>query len=338
MNRQSKLFAGMDTGLMTNSFFRAKIRLTILYTVIFGSLILILSGILYHLFASDIHEDMSSIYKDKSVQAKIINYHKIPLRNFIINFDIGILFFIAYASYFLADITLKPIQENDEAQKRFIANASHELRTPITILKTDMEIYLMDKKFPIFLKPVFAGYLEEVDNMKLIIENMLTLFRFESHQMKINKENFLLTELVTANIERMKSYAKSKSVTIKSDINNDIYFFGDKFFIKQAFRNILKNAIEYSKKKGKVIVNLDKIAEVIKITITDDGIGIPKNILGKIFNRFQRSAQSTVKRKEGVGLGLAIAKQIINLHSGKIKISSIENKGTTVVITLPLKS
>lgn len=338
MNRLSKLFAGMGTGLMNNSFFRAKIRLAILYTVIFGSLILILSGILYHLFASDIHEDMSSIYKDKSVQAKIINYHKIPLRNFIINFDIGILVFIAVVSYFLADITLKPIQENDEAQKRFIANASHELRTPITILKTDMEVYLMDKKFPVFLKPVFNGYLEEVDNMKLIIENMLTLFRFESHQMKINKENFLLTELVIANIERMKSYAKSKSVTIKSDINKDIFFFGDNFFIKQAFRNILKNAIEYSKKKGKVIVKLNKVTDVIKITITDDGIGIPKNILGKIFNRFQRSAQSTHKRKEGVGLGLAIAKQIIELHSGKIKISSIENQGTMVVITLPFKS
>jgi signal transduction histidine kinase len=320
---------------MTNTFAKARLKLAVLYTLIFGSVIIVFSGVVYKIFADDIQEDMISIHSEKEINVEIISRHKTPLRNVILLLDGSLVVFIAFVSYYLADITLKPIQINNEAEKRFIANASHELRTPIAILKTDMEVSLMDKEFPKNLRPVFGGYLEEINNMKLIVENMLTMFRFESHQMKLNKEVFSLSKMLTQNVKRMRSYALSKEVTIKLSVPAKVFINSDKFFIQQAFRNILKNAIEYSRKQGEVIVILKNTGEKVVIEVSDHGVGIPKEILTKIFDRYQRSAVSSRKRKEGVGLGLTIAKQIIDLHKGEIKVSSVENEGTSVLITLP---
>lgn len=330
-----KRFEGVGTGLTTNTYFVARLRLAFLYTLIFGALILIMSGMLYNLFAADIHEDMSSMSTPGSAQEELINYHKKPLRDFVIVFDSALLIFIAVMSYFLAGVTLKPIQENDEAQKRFIAHASHELRTPLAILQADMEIYLQDATFPAFLRPVFSGYLEEVDNMKTIVENMLTLFRFESNQMKLNMQQCAIAELMENNVKSLSSYAQSKGVSLKCVKKCSPTIFVDTFYIQQAFRNIVKNAIEYSKTRGEVTISIEETKSKVKLSIEDTGIGIPKEIVKTIFNRFQRSALSQEKRKEGVGLGLALAKEIVDLHSGTIKIESSEGKGTTVTICLP---
>lgn len=322
---------------MTNTYTTARRRLAVLYTIVFGSVILIFSGVVYKLFADDIHEDMVSVYQNDQIDVEIINRHKTPLRNVVIALDGGLLVFIAVASYFLAGMALKPIQQVNEAEKRFIANASHELRTPIAILKTDMEVYLLDKDFPKQFRAVFLGYLEEVNNMKYIVENMLTLFRFESKQVKLNREDFSLSQMVKQNIKRIGSYAQSHKVTIKTIIPKKVIINGDKFFIQQAYRNILKNAIEYSNKDGVVTVKVSEDRGKALIAIKDQGIGIPKMVLAKIFDRFQRSSLSAKKRGEGVGLGLAIAKSIVEAHRGRINITSAENEGTEVEVYLPSK-
>jgi len=319
---------------MTNQYFGARIKLTIMYTLIFGSLILLLSGILYHAFAQDIQEDMASIYQNDSVEVDIIRYHKTSIRNYILSLDLGIILFISMVSYFLADMVLKPIEQNDIAQKRFTAHASHELRTPIAILKTDLEVFMLDKTISSKFKSIFAGYLDELNNMKMIVENMLASFRLETHQQKINKQKFLLSKLITNNISQMQSMAKLNGVVIKSQVAKNIYVNGDEFFLQLAFRNVLKNAIEYSNKNGLISVTLKKSKNMIELSVKDNGIGIPKQMLNHIFDTLARSEESKNKRKEGTGLGLSIVKQIIDLHSGKINIVSDENLGTLVTITI----
>lgn len=319
---------------MTNQYFIARIKLTVLYTLIFGSFILLLSGILYHVFAQDIQEDMASIYQNNSVQVEIIRYHKTVIRNYILSWDLGIIIFIGLVSYYLSDMVLKPIEKNDIAQRRFTANASHELRTPIAILKTDLEVSILDKTIPSKFKHIFAGYLDELNNMKLIVENMLASFRLESHQQKINKQKFLLSKLILDNVAQMQSLAKSNEVVIKSKVAKNIYIKGDEFYLQLAVRNILKNAIEYSNGKGKVLVSLSKNKNIIELSISDNGIGIPKQMLVHIFDRVMRSEVSKSKRQEGTGLGLSITKNIIDLHQGKININSLEDMGTNVTIIL----
>jgi len=287
------------------------------------------------MFADDIHEDMVHVYQSNTVDVEIINRHKIPLRDFLIKLDVSLIVLTAFISYLLAGITLHPIQRNDEAQKRFIANASHELRTPLAVLKADMEIYLLDKTFPKYLRPVFSGYLEEVDNMKQIVENMLTLFRFQSGHLILRPATFSVSQMIVDTTSRFKSFALSKKISIITKISSKVLLRGDQFFLELAYKNILKNAIEYSHTNSQVKIKLSTNQQNILVTVSDSGVGIPSEILNKVFNRYQRSPQSVAKRKEGIGLGLSITKQIIDLHSGTITINSVENKGTTVTILLP---
>lgn len=328
-------FGVAGTELTHNSFSTARSRLTILYTFVFGTLILIVSGILFYYFAADIHEDMRSIYSDESVQTRIINQHKTPLRNLTLIIDGILICFTAGVSYYLTGITLRPIQENYEAQKRFIANASHEMRTPIAILKADLEIYLSDKNLPSGMLPIFRGYLEEIDQMNYIVENLMTLFRFESHQVTLKLEKISLKELVIKSTNKMRSYAKTHGIILKLTADKNVFISGDAFFMQQAFRNILKNAIEYSNKNGVVEVLLTKKDNVVKIQVTDQGIGIAKENLCRISHRFYRTDQSKSKRSEGMGLGLSIVQYIIEIHRGSFQISSQPHQGTKVTISFP---
>ena len=330
-----KLFGAQVTDSENNSFKLARFRLSIEYTIVFGTLVLLLSGILYYLFAADIHEDMSSVFPDESEQVRIINQHKGKLFKLMLLIDGGLLFFIAAASYYLAGATLKPIQESYEAQKRFIADASHDLRTPIAILKADLEVNLQDKNLIPTLKPIYKSYLEEVDQMKRIVEDLLLLFRFDVNQVILEKKKVDLKKLLTNSTDRMRSYAKSKNVSLELSSKPEILVWGDAFLLQQAYRNILKNAIEYSHAHGIVNIKLTKSDREVRIEVNNQGIRIPNDKIDHLFERFYRTEKSRNKRREGTGLGLSIAKQIVEKHAGTIGIISTPQNGTTVSILLP---
>lgn len=331
----SNQFAALATGSKNNPFTKARVQLAILYTIVFGSLVVTLSGILYYLFAADIHEDMSRVFPKKSEQVRIIDYHKGKLLNLMIVINGGILIFISGASYYLAGRTLKPIQDNYEAQKRFIADASHDLRTPIAVLKADIEVSLQDKTFPTSMKKTFISYLEEVNQMKLIVEDLLMLFRFDSHQIVLNKDRVDLNKLLSSSTSSLHSYAKGKSVTIALDLESKQLVSGDTLLLQQAYRNLLKNAIEYSDIPGVVSIKMVKQGQNVKIDVNNKGIGIATDKLDQVFERFYRTDGAKDSRKEGTGLGLPIAKEIVQKHLGSITISSSKQSGTTVSMLLP---
>ncbi|MEK7165792.1 MAG: HAMP domain-containing sensor histidine kinase [Patescibacteria group bacterium] len=335
MKLLSKLSGVQAIGSENNSFAQARILLSIQYTIVFGTLILLLSGILYYLFAADIYEDMSSVFPDKSEQVRIINQHKGKLLKLMLIIDGSLLMFIAAASYYLAGKTLKPIQENYEAQKRFIADASHDLRTPIAILKADLEVYIQDKKFTPSLKPIFKSYLEEVDQMKQIVEDLLMLFRFDSNQMVIEMKTVDFKKILTNSTAKMSSYAKCKNVNLQLYTDSEMLVSGDALLLQQAYRNILKNAIEYSYAGGDVIINVTNVGRKVKVEVRNGGIGIPKANITHVFERFFRTDGSKEKRREGTGLGLPIAKQIVEKHAGSIFLTSSPQNGTTVSLMIP---
>lgn len=328
--------AVQGTALRNKTISRARFRLTILYTTVFGTLVILLSGVSYYLFAADIHEDMSSVFPEKSEQVRIINQHKGKLRNLMLLIDTGVLCFIAASSYYLAGVTLKPIEENYEAQKRFVADTSHDLRTPIAVLKADLEIYLLDRKLPGFLRPIFKSYLEEVDHMKSIVENLLLLFRFDSHQVEHVNERVNLTKLLTSYTGFMQPYAKYRKVNLVLNCIPEIYVSGNSDLLRQAYCNILKNSIEYSDENGVVAISLSRHNRQAIIRVNNKGIGISKKDIKHVFERYSRTAQSRARRSEGTGLGLPVAKQIVEQHRGTISLTSSGRAGTTAHITLPL--
>jgi Signal transduction histidine kinase len=231
---------------------------------------------------------------------------------------------------------IERLQKSFESQSKFVSDASHELRTPISVIQG--YISLLDrwgKNDKEILQEAIDTIKNETSNMTNLIEKLLFLARGDSGSLKLEKEGFCLNKLIDEVIKESKIIApdyyiineKNESVTICADLR----------LIKQALRALIDNSIKYTPVKGKIKINSYVELENIAITIEDTGLGIPEDEIPKLFNRFYRVDEARSKKTGGTGLGLAIVKQIIDIHNGNISINSEPEKGTKVIIKLPLK-
>ena len=175
--------------------------------------------------------------------------------------------------------------------------------------------------------------LEEINKLSQLIENLLTLARFDSKEMKLKAKNFDLNTLITEVVNDMGILARQKGITVDSILQDRVSVNADEKQIKRALINVLDNAIKYTLQNSSVILELNKENGFAKIKITDTGIGISEAELPHIFERFYRGDKS--HSSPGFGLGLSITKVIIEAHRGKIKADSQLGKGTTFIISLP---
>lgn len=250
----------------------------------------------------------------------------------------GILFFSALASYVLAGKTLKPIEEMWEEQKRFVADASHELRTPLTTLKTEIEVALRNKTTTgKELRSVLTSNLEEVDRMQRLSNYLLTLHSFDSTQ-TIETAIISLKPLLEKAIAHVQPLLVNKNITLEDDIH-DGTLLGNADLLTELITILLDNAVKYSAKNTHILVSSRREKKDLIILIKDQGIGIGGRDIPHIFNRFYRADVSRSKMNvDGYGLGLSIAKKIVDVHNGQITVQSKVNKGTTFTITLPFHS
>ena len=226
-------------------------------------------------------------------------------------------------------------QKLDEARREFVANVSHELRTPITVVKSYAET-LMDYREHDETEEHFLNVInEETDRMTRLIRDLLALSKLDNNK-EMQKLPFSLPELVNSVCERVAIEASEHSQTITKEIDESVgNILGDRDRIEQVLVNIVGNAVKYTKDGGKIHVTLNKTEDYVIITVKDNGIGIPKEDQGRIFERFYRVDKARSRAMGGTGLGLAIAKEIVDAHGGKIGLESIEGRGTTVIISLP---
>lgn len=231
-------------------------------------------------------------------------------------------------------------QEKLELSRReFVANVSHELRTPLATVKSYAETLLDVDDIP--LKNKFLGVItRETDRMTRIVKDLLTLTRLDEKQAappvleKINIQEFL--EDVVANIQLT---AQKNGLTISCQAVNAVpAFTGDRDKLEQVVVNILSNAVKYTPAGGKIDVFSGRMYNDIYIKVVDTGIGIPKENLPRIFERFYRVDKARSRETGGTGLGLAIAKQIMDDMGGRIQISSEVGVGTEVVIFVPVRN
>lgn len=247
-----------------------------------------------------------------------------------------ILLLSAISSYYLAGQTLKPIKTAYSQQKRFIADASHELKTPITALKTSLEVNLMDKKLDKITQNILRENLEDVTNLENLTHYLLKLA-----SQKDLKKIFLPTNIYTQAqkaVKQLKPLAdkKCQQLNLISKFK-DINVMGDENSLFELILIFLDNAIKYTPEKGNITLKLSKYKKHISIVICDTGIGIdPKNI-PHIFDRFFQEESSRSKQTDsGFGLGLSVAKQIIDQHKGDISVKSEKGKGSEFTIKFPL--
>jgi len=220
------------------------------------------------------------------------------------------------------------------SQQQLIQDVSHELRTPLTALKGKQEVTLNKKRSCEEYESVLRVNLEEINKMSQLVENLLVLARLE------NKESFLanrpvkLAHTIKQVLDGMKLLADQKNISLVFSSNEDIFVEADENQISRVISNIIDNAIKYTPNNGQVDIKLYKDNVFAKIAISDTGIGIARDELTHIFDRFYRIDKS--RSSLGFGLGLSIAKSIIDLHKGRIEVDSYQAQGTRFTVFLPL--
>ncbi len=225
------------------------------------------------------------------------------------------------------------LESSFERISQFSSDASHELKTPLTIIKGEMEIALRKDRNIEEYKQSLKTSLDEVIVIEETINDLLFLAKNEKDLILKNMEVLYFDEIIDESINEVKNFAKLNNIKIKFDLIETSEFQGYSNLLKIAIKNILKNAIQFSHNNSQIIVKSYKEEGFFNISIQDFGIGIPFNEQEKIFEKFYRTDKSRSKNSGGTGLGMSIVKKIINIHKGNIKIESIENIGTTIFIS-----
>jgi len=332
-------FVGWVINLKNNNFFRAKLKLTFFYIITLLVVIIVFSIMLYTLFVNNIESNFEFEEEEHSEvetnsQYVILNNAINRLKLVLIVTDIGIILIISGLGYFLAGKTLQPIKKSLDEQKRFVSDSAHELRTPLSIMKTGIETMAIEKNQTLEdYKDLNEDLLEEVDKLINMSNDLLFLARSDSAKPKKSQNKINLSSICSNQIKSIQTYANNKGVSLNEDIKKVLYIKGNADQINRLVANLLKNAIDYNKKGGKVLLSLKKYKHNIILTVKDTGIGIALNDRKRIFERFYKVDKARSMYEGGSGLGLSIVKEIVDFHKGTIKINSKLGKGTAVTLS-----
>jgi signal transduction histidine kinase len=234
-------------------------------------------------------------------------------------------------SYYLARRTLQPIEEAHEAQSRFVSDASHELRTPLASMKTELEVALRDPRLnPNEMRELLASNLEEVDKLTQLSQTLLQLSQLDTSPIASEKVN-LPQALKTA----LKRFGKDGSRVVVSKSASSMVI-ANRLQLEELATILLDNALKYSPKTSNVDISFIKQKNMAGFEVTNEGKGITADTLPHIFDRFYQVDRSrTTSKQKGYGLGLALAKKIVELHHGELSVSSAPEGPTSFRVLLP---
>ncbi len=230
--------------------------------------------------------------------------------------------------------------ELDKSRREFVANVSHEMRTPLTSIKGACETILADRDMDDKMKEFFLQMaVDECDRMTRIVSDLLVLSRLDNRRTNWSIQRFGVEDELThiCEVMRVDAEAHSHKLTCSAEENLP-EITADKERIEQVVINIISNAVKYTPDGGTISVRAKKASKGVEISIADTGIGIPKEDVPHIFERFYRVEKSRTSETGGTGLGLAIAKEIVEAHGGTISVDSKFGEGTTVTIWLPIET
>lgn len=228
------------------------------------------------------------------------------------------------------------LQESFDSQIQFVSDASHELRTPISVIQGHANLLDRwgkdDRKA--LEKSIYAIKFETA-NMANLVENLLFLAKGDSSNLSLDKKVFNLNELISEVTDETRLIAPKYNIT--NNRNDKAVINADYKMIKQMIRVFLENSIKFSEEGSTIDISAESFSDKVKITVTDHGIGIPNDEIERVFDRFYIVDKSRSKEKSGSGLGLSIAKRIAEMHKGKITAESEPSKYTSITVTLDKK-
>ena len=235
--------------------------------------------------------------------------------------------------------------------RQFSSDASHELKTPLTILKGEVEVALRKERTSQDYEQILRSNLEEINRMSKIVDNLLLLARTETGEIRLFKEEINLSQIVSEVVTQLTKLAHDKDLQIvATNHHEDTLLYGDALRIRQMLLNLIENSIKYTEPGGSISVSLERNAphslpskekgsyDGVKIVVSDTGIGIAKEDQERIFGRFFRVDKARSGEQGGSGLGLSICKWIVEAHQGEISVESELGKGCRFIVKLPIHS
>lgn len=235
--------------------------------------------------------------------------------------------------YFLSGRSLIPIKKSVERQQEFLANASHELRTPIAVIQTNLEVVKAstDESVESQIMWINNAY-DEVQWMQHIVEDLMFLARADSGDMVVQRESIDLNYLIRVVCEKMAPIAAKKGIKFINKLEENLKIDGDEKQITQLIVILLDNAVKYSNKNTTIRVIGKNTIQGVVVEVIDQGIGIPQNEINKVTQRFYRVDKARSRTEGGTGLGLSIANWIVDEHHAGMIIESEEKKGTKIIL------
>ena len=298
------------------------------------------TGNFYHQMSLDLHtkdnRDWGYLQVGRNI-ADVNSYMDAVKLSLLVGLPIAMTM-IAFASWWLAGLAMRPIYQSYRQIQQFTADAAHELRTPLAATQATIDSVLLMPDLDIKEAWDILGTIKR-QNQRLIslVVDLLMLSRFDRESLSVQRELCSLNDIIEDLIEEFAAMAISSDVILKSEIriNKEINIIGNTEQLYRLFSNLIVNAIQYTLPGGEVTVILDKYDSDAEIRVKDTGIGIPKNELSNVFDRFYRVNSDRSRHTGGSGLGLAIAKAIVVSHHGNLEVESEVRKGSTFIVTLP---
>ncbi len=242
----------------------------------------------------------------------------------------------ALFTYIITRLALSPTRHALESQKHFIGNIAHELRTPLSVAKTNMEVGLLSPSHPPDVRRMFQETIAELDRISEIINNLLSLSAFTRPE-RIEFSDVDLGVIVENVIRKLRGLADPKKLEMEVRMGERRVTWGNETALEQIVMNLVKNAILYTGSGGRVSVSVEQMyPDFIELRVRDSGRGIARKDLFHIFEPYYRGDPSRQRGGSGgSGLGLTLVSELVKLHNGKITVRSAENRGTTVTLLLP---
>lgn len=279
-----------------------------------------------HIQPSDVDTSTNAIEVDYSARNRILKILFAPLKTR--DSDPGIIAVIH-------DITEE--RKLELARREFVANVSHELRTPLTNIKGYAETLHENPDIDPKTQKEFLGVVcSEADRMTNIVKDLLTLTRLDYDRMEMNMSKVDILSIATEIESSFKITAQKENITLQTSLPASLpLVYGDRDRIEQVLVNIVSNAVKYNRPGGSIDIGAKAVGDMVQIIVSDTGIGIPEKDLPRIFERFYRVDKARSRESGGTGMGLSIAKEIIEHHGGEIRFESTFQKGSCVTIELP---
>lgn len=238
------------------------------------------------------------------------------------------------ASVIISFLAITPIKKAWQKQLDFTADASHELRTPLAVIQTNLELVLDNGEETVESQRKWLEniYFENI-RMNKLVDDLLTLSRADSGLQEINKEPIKLDEIINSVVNKFLPLSQSSGIRLISECEHQLEMYGDYERMQQLFAILIDNAFKHMNCKGNIVINAYEAGNVITVEVADNGQGIETKELDRIFERFYRVDKVRSRKQGGSGLGLNIAKWIVEKHKGKITVQSKINEGTSFFIT-----